>query len=389
MLFPVLFLFLTILAIGMVVGAEVRKKNIHQWIKSWIRKAWKGSTNKPTHILFCFADHFEPQWGNPPREIEDRRVDRWCKEYLKIAKKHVDSDGSNPIHSFFYPEEEYRKAHLDKLQGLCTFGVAEIEIHLHHHNDTEQGLREKLSRFIKVLSQQHGALSKSTVNGNPVFGFIHGDWALDNSRRDGRCCGVNNELVILREMGCYADFTLPSAPSDTQTAKINSIYYAKDDENKSKSHNTGCDLFVGGKEWGDLMLIQGPLGLNWKNRKWGIFPRIENSDISKASPPTNDRIDQWIDMGIHVKGKPEWVFVKIHAHGAGEDDMDVLLGQPMENMFSYLENNYCNTNQYFLHYVSAREMYNIAKAAEAGEKGSPNKYRDYILVPPENRKNGV
>jgi len=341
--------------------------------------------NKPTHILFCFVDHFEPQWGNPARDVEVRRVDRWCEEYLNIAKRHKDSHGHHPVHSFFYPEEEYRKEHLDKLEYLCTQGVAEIEIHLHHHNDTEQALRKKISRFVNVLSHRHGALAKNAKR-NSVFGFIHGDWALDNSRKDGSCCGINNELIILREMGCYADFTLPSAPSDTQTQKINSIYYAKDDIAKSKSHNTGRDLFVGGKQWGDLLIIQGPLGLNWKNRKWGVLPRIENSDISKASPPTQDRIDQWVDIGIHVRGRPEWIFVKVHAHGASEQDMDVLLGEPIDDMFSYLEKEYCDDNKYFLHYVSAREMYNIAKAAEAGETGDPHDFRDYILAPPDNCK---
>ena len=39
---------------------------------------------------------------------------------------------------------------------------------------------------------------------------------------------VNNELEILRDTGCYADFTMPSAPHPTQTWKINSIYSASD-----------------------------------------------------------------------------------------------------------------------------------------------------------------
>ena len=34
-------------------------------------------------------------------------------------------------------------------------------------------------------------------------------------------------------------------------------------------------------------------------------------------------------------------------------------------------------------------MYNIAKAAEAGEKGDPNQFRDYILSPPENCVTGA
>jgi len=377
------------LIIGAFIGVEVQRKNLLIWIRSWVSKSWKETHSKPTHILFCFADHFEPQWEKPSYHTEVKRVDRWCKDYLSIAQRHIDSDGRHPIHSFFYPQEEYRKEHLDKLQVLCMKGVAEIEIHLHHHNDNEKSLREKLSRFVETLSQHHGALATNDSTEKPAFGFIHGDWALDNSRKDGSCCGINNELIILKEMGCYADFTLPSAPSDTQTSKINSIYYAKDDPERPKSHNRGRDVSVDGEEWGDLMIIQGPLGLNWKNRKWGILPRIENSDISKASPPTNQRIDQWIDVGVHVKGRPEWVFVKVHAHGAGEQDMDILLGPPMDNMFSYLEKTYCDNKRKFLHYVSAREMYNIAKAAEAGVEGDPNEFRDYILSPPENCVTGA
>ena len=38
-----------------------------------------------------------------------------------------------------------------------------------------------------------------------------------------------------------------------------------------------------------------------------------------------------------------------------------------------------------LHYVTTREAYNIAKAAEAGKSGNPNDYRDYIIPPPVNR----
>ena len=32
--------------------------------------------------------------------------------------------------------------------------------------------------------------------------------------------------------------------------------------------------------------------------------------------------------------------------------------------------------------VTAREMYNIAKAAEEGEKGEPGQYRNYEILPP-------
>jgi hypothetical protein len=139
---------------------------------------------------------------------------------------------------------------------------------------------------------------------------------------------------------------------------------------------------VGGKPSGDLLIIQGVLGLNWKNRRFGIIPRIENSDIRRGCPPTPSRVDQWVRTGVHVEGRPEWVFIKIHTHGTQEGDMDTLLGKPVDDMHAYLESAYNDGERHVLHYVTAREMYNIAKAAEAGMTGDPGAYRDFELARP-------
>jgi hypothetical protein len=315
-------------------------------------------------------------------EVERARVARWCQAYPKLVARHRDADRQHPKHCFFYPEEEYREEHLEQLGELCAQGFGEIDIHLHHDRDTAEGLREKLTGFIDKLDKVHAVLPREPATQQPRFAFIHGNWSLDNSRPDGRWCGINNELQVLRDLGCYADFTLPSAPSDTQTAKINSIYYATDDPYRPKSHNRGVDVEVGKAPSGDLMIIQGPLGLNWKWRKWGIFPRIENAEVRGSAPPTPERIDQWVDTHIHVKGRPEWCFVKIHTHGTQEADMETLLGKPVDDMYHDLEQRYNDGSRYVLHYVTAREMYNIVKAAEDGHTGNPNDFRDYILKPP-------
>ncbi|MGA8278050.1 MAG: hypothetical protein WB784_07650, partial [Rhodanobacteraceae bacterium] len=130
------------------------------------------------------------------------------------------------------------------------------------------------------------------------------------------------------------------------------------------------------------MIIQGPLGLRWNSRKFGIVPRIENADIRAVSPPSPDRIDAWVRTGIHVEGRPEWIFVKIHTHGAQENDIDTLLGAPMDEAYTHLESQYNDGRRWKLHYVSAREMYNIIKAAEAGRDGDPADYRDYDVPRP-------
>ena len=375
-------------ALILLVYLELRRKYMFIWLGSWLRGDWREPAEGPVHVLFCFVDHYEPQWRKPDRRQEDYRVDRWVEDYPRLARRHVDADGRHPVHTFFYPEEEYRPEHLDKIQGLCEQGLGEIEVHLHHDHDTAHGLREKLDGFVRTLHERPGALPLCPETRRPLFAFIHGNFALDNAHADGSWCGVNNELIVLREAGCYADFTLPSAPCDTQTKKINAIYYAKDNPDAPKSHNQGRDVRVGGKPWGHLMILQGPLALNWKRRKWGLLPKIENADIRAANPPTRDRVDLWIDTGVHVRGRPDWVFVKVHTHGAQETDMDTLLGDPVDQMFSYLESRYNDGENYVLHYVSSREMFNITKAAEAGMKGDPGQYRDYVLPRPRNLKIG-
>jgi hypothetical protein len=367
-----------------IVAYLFHSKNVFIWLPAYLSNFFKFKnkhTSTTQHIMFCFVDHFEPQWKRPSYETEVKRVDIWCKEYRALANKHRDSDGCHPKHSFFYPEEEYRFEHLDKLSKLCAEGYGEIEIHLHHDDDTEESLRKKLSSFTRTLRDKHDAMTEFS-DGKLAWAFIHGNWALDNSNPDGRWCGINNELIILKEEGCYVDMTLPSAPSPTQTKKINSIYYATDDPDKPKSHNSGVDVECGKPASGDLMMIQGILGWDWFSRKLGVMPRIENSDIRSSQPPTKHRINKWVKLAPTVIGKPEWKFIKLHTHGAQEADMPALLGTKADDMYSYLEKNYNDGSRYCLHYVSAREQYNIVKAAEAGEIGNPNLYRDYLLPPP-------
>lgn len=360
-------------------------KNIHIWLGGCVRPAIRNrfvssAYPKTKHILFCFVDHFEPDWGGADRQNQDARVKRWLEDYPKLAGKHKDADGCCPKHTFFYPAEVYVKEHLDQLAQLCKGGAGEVEIHLHHDNDNEHSLREKLERAKRDFAG-HGLLGEDKKTAEIRYGFIHGNWALNNSRKDGRWCGVNNETTILRETGCYADFTLPSAPSETQTSKIDSIYYdTRNSAQKPKSHDTGEDAAVGKTNQKGLMIVQGPLALNWKRRKYKILPRIENGDISAGNLPTSDRVDLWIKQEIRVKGKDDWIFVKVHTHGAVEKNAEILLGEPADKLFHYLEAHYNDGKNCVLHYVTARETCNIIKAAEAGETGNPAEYRNYKIA---------
>ncbi|MCA9408117.1 MAG: hypothetical protein H6755_00965 [Candidatus Omnitrophica bacterium] len=356
---------------------------MNRWIGSYLKQELKKVFNtkrhhKKVHVMFSCVDHYEPDWHDADEKTQLERVQRWVEKYPALAKKHKDADGCHPRHTFFYPAEVYNSVHLDLLAKICKQGFAEVEVHLHHDNDTEETLRIKLEKAKKDFSQ-HGLLSRRKLSGQIRFGFIHGNWALNNSRKDGCWCGVNDEARILADCGCYADFTYPSAPSETQPKIINRIYYTRSHPLKAKTHNYGVDVKTGRHTKAHLLMVQGPLTFNWTKRKKGIFPRIENGDITGANPPTKDRVDLWIKQYISVKGKPDWIFVKVYTHGAPEKNAHTLLGNPMDEMFSYLEEKYNDGMNFALHYVSAREMFNIIKAAEAGEQGLPGEYRDYIL----------
>ncbi len=133
------------------------------------------------------------------------------------------------------------------------------------------------------------------------------------------------------------------------------------------------------------MIIEGPLTINWKDWRHIIYPKVECGDISKSDPPTPGRVDQWIRCNIRVKGRSEWVFVKIYCHGCYDSTMEVVLGPQIGEMFTYLESRYNDGAKYKLHYVTARQAYNIIKAAEDGKTGEPGQYRDYVIKPYENR----
>jgi len=111
----------------------------------------------------------------------------------------------------------------------------------------------------------------------------------------------------------------------------------------------------------------------------GIIPRIENAEIQASNPPTPARVRNWVKQHVHVKGRPEWVFVKVSCHGAEDRSREVLLGNVADQMYTKLESRYRDRPGYNLHYVTARELYNIVKAAEAGRNGDPGMYRDYVI----------
>jgi len=338
----------------------LKYKNLNIWMWSYVLDSFKRyracRTKGPIHIYFTLVDHFEPFHGGRSRETALWFAREWCKRYPSVADRFVDSDGNHPKHAIFFPEEHYDEGIVDMISDARKKGYFEVEIHLHHDKDTSDGLRRTLIDFKTKLAERHGLLRSDPAGGQVIYAFAHGNWALDNSRRDGRMCGVNDELRVLAQTGCYGDFTLPSAPSDTQTRKINSIYYATDDPLKPKSHDSGQDVRVGGSRQGDLLIIQGPLTLNWRKLKYHLFPGIENGEVSEETGVNSHRVALWVNRAPYVLGEPRIRFVKVYTHGCDDSNtLQYLLGEGLSNLYSSLCE-FAARRNYVLHFVTPYEM---------------------------------
>jgi len=388
-----LFFGLVVIVLGAAVVLGFRQRNIHLWLDDYARsfsdRARIGKEAAVTDIMVCIADHYEPRWATTDESLEDERVATWTRDLPVALQGRKDSDGILPQHTFFYPYEEYRESLLNELTELCDAGYGEIEIHLHHAHDTEETLKPQLDDFVQILHWRHGALGTHVVTGEPGYAFVHGNWALNNSGHGDEFCGVNDEIKVLLNTSCYVDMTLPSAPSNTQVNIANRIYYATSSKEEPAGHKEGELVTVGGAATSaeHLMLVTGPLGLNWKRRKFAVLPRIENGELADNAPCDAHRVGLWEKLSSAVVGKPSWRFIKLHCHGVQEKDHSIMLGEDCTNMYAELERQFRDRPGYRLHYVSAREMYNIACAAEAGEIGNPNQYREYVYRAPQFRVN--
>jgi hypothetical protein len=330
-----------------------RVRYAHLWLPGLLLSRLRRlGERRPRHLWVTFADHFEPRWKQADEATARARVARWRRQLPRIAERHRDAEGRRPVYTFFYPEEEYRPELLEPLAEMTRNEIADVEVHIHHDGDGEARFVERISTFLNALDSRHGLLRKS--EGRLAFGFIHGNWALDNSHPGGRWCGLNNEITLLRDLGCYADFTLPSPYSPCQTGPVNVIYRATDDPDRPRSHARGVRVRPGLDAVGDLTLIPGPVGVGFARGR----PRTEWGELSANNPASVARVRMWLS---HAPAIAEHAFLKLYAHGAPEKDAEWLLGGGLDQVLTQLSAE-SSTRGVALHFVSAWEMWRAVEA---------------------------
>lgn len=348
-------------------GARVYLRKYYVFLPDYFRGAMRGLTAapaaRPIHVFVLFTDHFEPDYNVP-------KVEDWARRYAELAARHKDSAGRPPQHTFFYPGEQSSPPIFEILRDMTGAGLGEVELHYHHHYDTSATLRPKLEGAIAEFNE-YGFLR--TREGRTQFAFIHGNSGLDNSNGD-EMCGVTDEIRILHELGSFADFTFPSLFEDSQPRSVNSIYAIKDDD-RPKSYERQMPLTALRDGTADMMLFQGPLIFSPSLNLRHLFVDLDDGDVHGAEHATPSRVDRWIRANVHVPARPDWVFVKLFAHGISTpEDIEANLGEDFDEALSYLEHTYNDGTRYVLHYITAREAYNLARAAAEGATGTPQQY---------------
>lgn len=352
--------------------------------------AWRKLTRRvprsPVHLIIALADHFEPSIVpengllRARYEEQERRLDFWCQEYPRLADAWRDSDGRPFVHTYFYPAEQYDHGLIQRLAEHCQAGWGEIEIHLHHGipaPDTAGNTRRQLLEFRDKLASDHGCLSYVDGSGSPKYAFVHGNFALANSAA-GHFCGVDDEMQVLADTGCYADLTLPTASfHPAQIAKINSLYECALPLSQRAPHRRGRDLERGRSPEVFPLMVQGPLMPHFFPSRSGKAG-IENGAITRRNPLSLSRLRLWKQAAIAVRGKPDWLFIKLHCHGMDPTQQDAVIGSPMREFLRELVEGAEQRGE-LLHFVSAREMVNIILAACDGREGNPGEFRDYRL----------
>lgn len=354
---------------------RIYERKLYVWLPGYAedRAHQESAHAKPVHLFVMFADHFEPG-------THLDRTKRWETEYPKLADRHRDSSGRKVQHSWFYPGEQPIDKNMESLQSLVRGGYGEVELHYHHGGDTQESTEKKFSAAVKYFQRFHFLRG---IDGKTHFAFIHGNWGLDNSN-GAETCGANRELSLLLGLGCFADYTFPSIFYNSQPRTVNTILEAIDDDGP-KSYDHGTPLRVG-RPIDDraLVLVEGPLLLFPTLSIRKLFVGIEDGNVHLSDPIDEPRVDRWMSANVHVQGRPEWVFIKVHGHGAStDDDMEEWLGGDLERGLSYLERRYNDGTNYVLHYVTARETYNLVRAAAAGKTGNPREYMDWVIPPYE------
>jgi hypothetical protein len=94
-------------------------------------------------------------------------------------------------------------------------------------------------------------------------------------------------------------------------------------------------------------MFQGPLIFSPTVNVRQLFLHLDDADVHAREHATPSRVDASIRANIHVPQRPDWVFVKLFAHGVSTPgDVDAVVGNDFDEAMFYFERRYNDGSHY-------------------------------------------
>ncbi len=327
----------------------------------------REKTAFPKDIVVAFIFICRPYGGSP---VDLNTV---LTELADLASDHTDSDSVHlkmtfALHSLYSDSVEF-----SILSQWCGDQSSELELLLPCEVLKGRLFREALHRSVKRLNSLGWA---RTIDAEIRLAVVR-----ERCENEHEWISLQRQIRALKDIGCYADMSFPDIGIRDQPVRINTICYMS---------SVASDPFVdrmalrtGEVGIGDLVVIDGPLLIDWTDWRHRFGPLVEDGRLTPMNPPDPCRAGSWIRANVHVIGQPNWIFAKLKIAEVSNVASVRKFREWLDRTLTYLETMYRDNEAYRLHYVTAREMYNISKAAEAGRTGDAGAFRNYIIAPYE------
>ena len=324
------------------------------------------------HVMIAICNRFErseeaAQHGNPAF------LENWRRDLSRLADEFHDTQGIAPKHTFFLPTEEAEAAWVPELGELCKVTGNEIELMTPRPIESADRFQETIQRARDGLAR-HGWLSRDKA-GAVRYGFVQG----------AKASRLISHQAILRETGCYASFLPPELVDGVPPEFDNTLCYSYGRDLRDRSDDlrrVRADRERRNEARDGLLLVPPPCARDWNQKKFGLLPRLETSELSATKPPSQERLRIWLDCRIIVEARPNWVFITLHTNGLEPDNSRMLLGEPMREFYRTLTKVAADDESLRFHCVTAREFINILHAAEAGHSGNPSQFEEFRYQAP-------